>query len=61
MKKFILGSLCTAVMAFSGSAMAANFVAGKDYTVVANPVKVEVPGKIEVLHQSRPDSTSWCQ
>ncbi|EET81523.1 MULTISPECIES: thiol:disulfide interchange protein DsbA/DsbL [Acinetobacter] len=48
MKKFILGSLCTAVMAFSGSAMAANFVAGKDYTVVANPVKVEVPGKIEV-------------
>ena len=45
MKKFILGSLCTAVMAFSGSAMAANFVAGKDYTVVANPVKVEVPAR----------------
>ena len=48
MKKFLLGSLATAVFAFSGSVMAANFVAGKDYTVVANPGKVEVPGKIEV-------------
>lgn len=35
-------------MAVSGSAMAADFVAGKDYTVIANPGKVEVPGKIEV-------------
>ena len=48
MKKFLLGSLATAVFAFSGSVMAADFVAGKDYTVVANPGKVEVPGKIEV-------------
>ncbi len=48
MKKFLLGSVSAAVMLFSGSVMAANFVAGQDYTVVANPVKVEVPGKIEV-------------
>ena len=48
MKKFLLGSVATAIFALSGTAMAANFVAGKDYTVVANPVKVEVPGKIEV-------------
>ncbi|TCB65079.1 thiol:disulfide interchange protein DsbA/DsbL [Acinetobacter sp. ANC 4178] len=48
MKKFLLGSLATVVLAFSGSVMAADFVAGKDYTVVANPGKVEVPGKIEV-------------
>lgn len=48
MKKFILGGLYSAVLAFSGNALAADFVAGKDYTVVANPVKVEVPGKIEV-------------
>ena len=48
MKKFILGAVSAAVMAFSGTAMAANFVAGTDYRVVANPVKVEVPGKIEV-------------
>ena len=32
-------------MAVSGSVMAADFVAGKDYTVIANPGKVEVPGK----------------
>ena len=49
MKKFLLGSLATAIFAISGSAMAANFVAGKDYSVVANPGKVDVPGKIEVL------------
>ena len=48
MKKFILGAVSAAVMAFSGTTMAANFVAGTDYRVVANPVKVEVPGKIEV-------------
>ncbi|MFH7349767.1 thiol:disulfide interchange protein DsbA/DsbL [Acinetobacter variabilis] len=48
MKKFILGTIAASVLAFSGSAMAANFVAGQDYQVLANPVKVEKPGKIEV-------------
>ncbi|MBI1452008.1 thiol:disulfide interchange protein DsbA/DsbL [Acinetobacter sp. FL51] len=48
MKKFLFGSLVAAVFAISGSAMAADFVAGKDYTVLANSVQVEVPGKIEV-------------
>lgn len=48
MKKLILGGIAAAVMTFSGATMAADFVAGKDYTVVANPVKVEKPGKIEV-------------
>lgn len=48
MKKMILGSIAAAVMVLSGSAMAAEFQAGKDYTVVANPIKVDVPGKIEV-------------
>ncbi|CAB1206615.1 thiol:disulfide interchange protein DsbA/DsbL [Acinetobacter bouvetii] len=48
MKKFLLGSVATALFALSGSTMAANFVAGKDYTVVATPGKVDVPGKIEV-------------
>lgn len=48
MKKLILGSLAAAVMVGSTPAMAAEFQAGKDYTVVPNPVKVEVPGKIEV-------------
>lgn len=48
MKKFILGGAAALIMAFSMQTMAAEFVAGKDYTVVANPVKVEVPGKIEV-------------
>ena len=48
MKKFLLGSVATAIFALSGSTMAANFVAGKDYTMVANPGKVQVPGKIEV-------------
>jgi thiol:disulfide interchange protein DsbA len=37
MKKLVLGGLSAAVMAFSMNAMAADFVAGKDYTVVANP------------------------
>lgn len=48
MKRFILGSLATTLFAISGSAMAASFVAGKDYTVVANPGTVDVKGKIEV-------------
>lgn len=48
MKKFLLGGLATAIFTISGSTMAANFVAGKDYSVVANPGKVDVPGKIEV-------------
>ena len=48
MKKFILGTVAASVLAFAGSAMAANFVAGQDYQVLANPVKVEKPGKIEV-------------
>ena len=47
MKKFILGTVAASVLAFSGSAMA-NFVAGQDYQVLAKPVKVEMPGKIEV-------------
>ncbi|MFW2084000.1 thiol:disulfide interchange protein DsbA/DsbL, partial [Acinetobacter guillouiae] len=40
MKKFILGGMTARVMAFSVNAMAADFVAGKDYTVVQNPGKV---------------------
>ena len=48
MKKFFLSSLATAMLTLSTGAMAANFVEGKDYTVVENPGKVEVPGKIEV-------------
>lgn len=47
MNKFLLSAVAASVMAFSGSAMA-NFVAGKDYQVVPNPIKVEKPGKIEV-------------
>lgn len=48
MKKFILGGVTAMVMAFSANAIAADFVAGKDYTVVQNPGKPEVAGKIEV-------------
>ncbi|QIO04526.1 thiol:disulfide interchange protein DsbA/DsbL [Acinetobacter shaoyimingii] len=48
MKKLILGSVAAAVMAFSATTMAANFTAGKDYTVVEKPIKVSKPGKIEV-------------
>lgn len=48
MKKFVLGGLCSAMLAVSGTAMAADYVAGKDYTVISNPGKVAVPGKIEV-------------
>ena len=48
MKKFILGGMTAIALACSMQVMAADFVAGKDYTVVQNPGKVEVPGKIEV-------------
>lgn len=48
MKKFILGGMTVIALACSMQVMAADFVAGKDYTVVQNPGKVEVPGKIEV-------------
>lgn len=48
MKTLFLGGLATAMLALSSSVMAANFTAGKDYTVLENPGKVEVPGKIEV-------------
>ncbi len=48
MKKFVLGSIATAMFAISGSVIAANFVAGKDYTVLPNPGVVDVKGKIEV-------------
>ena len=48
MKKLVLSGLSAVVMAFSMNAMAADFVAGKDYTVVANPSKTAAPaGKIE--------------
>lgn len=36
MKKLLLSGLATAVFAISGSALAANFVAGQDYIVVPN-------------------------
>ena len=48
MKKFLVSGITTALFAFSASSMAADFVAGKDYKVLANPGTVEVPGKIEV-------------
>jgi protein dithiol oxidoreductase (disulfide-forming) len=48
MKTFILGSIATALFAVSGTSMATSFVAGKDYTVLANPGVVDVKGKIEV-------------
>ncbi|MBU3847120.1 MAG: thiol:disulfide interchange protein DsbA/DsbL [Candidatus Acinetobacter avistercoris] len=48
MKKLILTGVAAALaMAFSSAAMA-NFTAGKDYTVLQNPGKVAVPGKLEV-------------
>jgi|GEM_PF-5599385 len=37
MKKLLLSGLATAVFAISGSAMAANFVAGQDYIFVRTP------------------------
>ena len=48
MKKFILGGVAAMVMAFSANTMAADYVAGKDYTVIQNPGKSAVAGKIEV-------------
>lgn len=48
MKKFILSGMTVAVMMAFSSATMANFVAGKDYTVLQNPGKVDVAGKLEV-------------
>lgn len=47
MNKFVFGALAASVMAISTSTMA-NFVAGKDYQVVATPVKTDHPNKVEV-------------
>ena len=49
MKYLVLSAMTAAVMAVSGMATAAEpIVAGKDYTVISNPGKVEKPGMIEV-------------
>lgn len=49
MKYLVLSAMTAAVMAVSGMATAAEpFVAGKDYTVLTNPGKVDKPGMIEV-------------
>ena len=49
MKKIALGMISAVLITLSGWAMAAEqYVAGKDYTVVAKAGKVEIPGKIEV-------------
>lgn len=48
MKNFILTGLTAIVAVLSTQTMAADFVAGKDYTVVQNPEKTSVPNKIEV-------------
>ncbi|RYY80944.1 MAG: thiol:disulfide interchange protein DsbA/DsbL [Moraxellaceae bacterium] len=49
MKYLVLSAMTAAVMTVSGMATAAEpFVAGKDYTVLTNPGKVEKPGMIEV-------------
>lgn len=49
MKNFVLTGLAGAMLTLSASAMAANFEEGKDYTVVANPVKITAPkNKMEV-------------
>lgn len=49
MKHLVLSTMTASVMAMSGLAMASEpFVAGKDYTVIANPGKVDKPGMIEV-------------
>ena len=47
MKKFMISGLAATVMAFSAPAMAEDFVAGKDYTVIKNP-SPSPAGKIEV-------------
>lgn len=69
MKKLVLSGIATAMFALSGSAMAADFVAGKDYTVVPNPGVVDVKGKIEVreffwygcghCHSLEPHMQTW--
>ncbi|MEB3767371.1 thiol:disulfide interchange protein DsbA/DsbL [Acinetobacter sp. MD2] len=48
MKKLVMHGLAAAIMACSASAMAENFVAGKDYTILKNPTKITTPGKVEV-------------
>lgn len=49
MKQLVLSAIATSVLAFSAAATAAEpFAAGKDYTVLSNPGKVEKPGMIEV-------------
>ncbi len=49
MKKLVLSGLGAVALTFSMNAMAANFVEGKDYTVVANPGKTVAPaGQYEV-------------
>ncbi len=48
MKKLTLTMMSLAVLTVSGMTFAAEFVEGKDYKVLANAGKVEVPGKIEV-------------
>lgn len=47
MKKFILNGLAVTIMAFSANAMADQYVAGKDYTVIKNP-SPSPKGKIEI-------------
>lgn len=48
MKKFNLGIIAATMMTISGVSLAADFVEGKDYKLVPNVGKVDVPGKIEV-------------
>ena len=47
MKKFMMSGLAATVIAFSAPAMAEDYVAGKDYTVIKNPAPSPA-GKIEV-------------
>lgn len=69
-KKFVLGAVGFAVASFFATqAMAKNFVEGKDYRLVQNPLKVEVAGKIEVreffwygcphCHNLEPHMQTW--
>ena len=49
MKLLVLSAMTASLLAVSGLATAAEpFAAGKDYTVLSNPGKVEKPGMIEV-------------
>lgn len=71
MKKFMLGVITTLAISFSTLAAAEQFVEGKDYKVVPQPGKVEVPGKIEVreffwygcphCHKLEPYMQKWLQ